>query len=73
MNTFFYGIEDLFVHVLFAPYDGLRFMESWWAANTVNWFFCIIGLVAAGYWMHQLKIFNDTGAEDKGITSHSYL
>ena len=73
MRTFFYGIEDLFVHVLFAPYDGLRFMESWWAANTVNWVFTVVGLVAIGYWMKQLKIFDAEGAEDKSSSSHSYL
>lgn len=73
MSTFFYGIEDLFVNVLFAPYDLFRFMESWWASNTVNWLFFVIGLVAMVYWMGQLKIFNDNGEEDKSITSHSYL
>jgi hypothetical protein len=30
-------------------------------------------LVAAVYWMKQLKIFNDNGEEDKSISSHSYL
>ncbi len=33
MKAFFEGIEDLFVNVLFWPYDIFRFMESWWAAN----------------------------------------
>lgn len=73
MRTFFYGIEELFVQVLFVPYDSLRFMESWWTANAVNWMFSIIGLVAVVYWMKQLKIFNDQDEEDKSISSHSYL
>ncbi|MDT0606235.1 DUF6341 family protein [Croceitalea rosinachiae] len=73
MKAFFYGIEDLFVNVLFAPFDLLRFMESWWSSNMVNWLFMIIGLVAFVYWMGQLKIFNDNSEEDKSITSHSYL
>lgn len=73
MSTFFYGIEDLFVNGLFVPYDGFRFMQNWWAANTVNWIFAIIGLIAMVYWMKQLKIFNDRNEEDKSISSHSYL
>lgn len=73
MRTFFYGIEELFVQVLFVPYDIFRFMESWWTANTVNWIFSIVGLIAMVYWMKQLKLFNDQGEEDKSISSHSYL
>lgn len=73
MSSFFYAIEDLFVNVLFAPLDFLRFMESWWTANTINWLFMIIGFVAMVYWMGQLKIFNDNNEENKSITSHSYL
>jgi hypothetical protein len=73
MSAFFYWIEDLFVNVLFAPYDFFRFMENWWGANSINWFFMIIGFVAMIYWMGQLKIFNDNGEEDKSSTSHSYI
>ncbi len=73
MSAFFYWIEDLFVNVLFAPFDFFRFMENWWGSNTLNWIFMIIGFVAMVYWMGQLKIFNDNGEEDKSITSHSYL
>ncbi|WP_228236665.1 DUF6341 family protein [Allomuricauda sp. M10] len=73
MSKFFYGIEDLFVNYLFAPYDFLRFLQSWWASNTMNWIFMIIGFVAFVYWMGQLKIFNDNGEEDKSISSHSFL
>ena len=73
MSAFFYWIEDLFVNVLFAPYDFFRFMESWWGANAINWLFMLIGFVAMVYWMGQLKIFNDNGEEDKSSTSHSYI
>ncbi|GGG39065.1 hypothetical protein GCM10011414_05500 [Croceivirga lutea] len=73
MSKFFYGIEDLFVNFLFAPYDFFRFLENWWASNAINWIFVIIGFVAFVFWMGQLKIFNDNNEEDKSITSHSYL
>ena len=73
MSSFFYGIEDLFVNVLFAPYDLFRFMSSWWASNSINWIFMIISFVAMVYWMGQLKIFDANGEEDKSISSHSYL
>jgi len=75
MKDFFYAIQDLFVDVLFAPYDTLRFLEleNWFAANAVSWIFIIIGFVAMVYWMLQLKGFNDNNEEDKSISSHSYL
>jgi cyanate permease len=75
MKDFFYAIEDLFVNVLFMPFDALRSMqlESWWMANIMSWIFAIIGLVAFVYWMLQLKRYNDNNEEDKSVTSHSYL
>ena len=75
MKDFFYAIEDLFVDVLFAPYDALRALEldNWWLANIVSWIFVAIFLVAFVYWMKQIKISNDNNEEDKSITSHSYL
>ncbi|WOD45059.1 DUF6341 family protein [Hwangdonia lutea] len=75
MKDFFYAIEDLFVDVLFAPYDALRALEldNWWMANIVSWIFIVICFVAMLYWMKQLKIFNDNNEEDKSISSHSYL
>lgn len=73
MKSFFYGIEDLFVNVLFAPLDALRFMESWTLSNILNWIFMLIGFAAFVYWMLELKKFNDNGEEDKSISSHSYL
>jgi hypothetical protein len=75
MKDFFYGIQDLFVDVLFAPFDALRALEleSWFSANFMSWFFMIIGFVAFTYWMLQLKKYNDNNEEDKSVTSHSYL
>mgnify|MGYP000008369695 FL=1 len=73
MKAFFEGVEDLFVNVLFAPFDAFRFMDSWAASNTINWLLTLIGCVAFVYWMLQLKKYNDNGEEDKSISSHSYL
>jgi len=73
VKDFFKAIESLFVDVLFAPYDALRFTESWALSNIVNWIFFLIGLAAMIYWTRQLKTFNDNKEEDKSVTSHSYL
>jgi len=75
MKDFFYAIQDLFVNVLFAPFDALRAieLENWWGANGMSWLFLIIGLVAFAYWMLQLKSVNDNNEEDKSISAHSYL
>jgi len=75
MKDFFYGIQDLFVNVLFAPLDALRSLEleNWFGANVLNWTFLAIGSVAFIYWMRELSKFNKTGEEDKSVTAHSYL
>ncbi|WMI68918.1 MULTISPECIES: hypothetical protein [unclassified Mangrovimonas] len=75
MKDFFYAIQDLFVNVLFKPLDALRALEldNWFAANAFSWIFILIGFVAFGYWMKQLKSFNDNNEEDKSISSHSFL
>ena len=75
MKDFFYAIQDLFVNVLFLPFDALREiqLDNWWAANIVSWILAVIGLAAFIYWMLQLKSFDDNNEEDKSITSHSYL
>lgn len=75
MKDFFYGIQDLFVNVLFTPFDALSDLEleNWFAANTLSWIFILIGFAAIVYWMKQLKAYNDKGEEDKSISSHSYL
>ena len=75
MKDFFYAIQDLFVDVLFLPFDYLRFLEldNWWSANIISWILTVIGLVAFVYWMLQLRKFDKNNEEDKSITSHSYL
>ena len=75
MKDFFYAIQDLFVNVLFAPFDALRALEldNWFSANIMSWIFMLIGFVAFTYWMMQLKKFNDNKEEDKTISSHSFL
>ena len=75
MKDFLYAIQDLFVDVIFAPFDALRALEleSWFTANAVSWIFIIVGIVAMVYWMLQLKIFDNNNEEDKSISAHSYL
>ena len=75
MKDFFYGIQDLFVNGLFAPFDALRALEleSWFGANIMSWVFTAIGFVAFTYWMLQLKKYNDNNEEDKSVSAHSYL
>ena len=75
MKDFFYAIQDLFVDVLFAPFDALRALEleSWFSANIMSWIFMSIGFVAFTYWMLQLKKYNDSGEENKSVSAHSYL
>jgi len=73
MKSFFEGIGDLFVNILFAPLDFLRFTDSWALANILNWTFMLIGAVAFVYWMIQLKKYDNKGEEDTSSTSHSFL
>ena len=75
MKDIFYAIQDLFVNVLFCPFDKLREvqLDSWWVANAVSLILIVIGIVAFVYWMIQLKSFNDNNEEDKSVTAHSYL
>ncbi|WP_445954870.1 DUF6341 family protein [Yeosuana sp.] len=72
MKDFFYAIQDLFVNVLFAPFDALRAIElnNWWAANIVSWILLLTGVVAFTYWMLQLKSSKD---EESDVSGHSYL
>ena len=75
MKDFFYAIQDLFVNVLFAPFDALRAMElnNWFGANIISWLFIIMGFIAFGYWMMKLRNFDKNNEENKSISSHSYL
>lgn len=73
MKDFFEAIQYLFEEILFVPLNTLRFTHNWWAANTINWIFIIIGIIALVYWVLQLKKFNDNNEENKDVTAHSYL
>ena len=75
MKDLFEGIAYLFENVLFAPFNAMRelALESWTAANTINWLLMIIGAAAMIYWVLQLKKFNDNNEERKDVSAHSYL
>ena len=73
MKAIFEGIEDLFVNVLFVPYDFFRFLESWWSANVLSWIFILIGGAAFVYWMLQLRKFDKSGEEENDLSAHSFL
>jgi hypothetical protein len=75
LRDVFYGIKEFSEDVLFAPFDALRALEleSWPAANIMNWIFMLVLVVALTYWMLQLKKVNDNNEEDTSSTSHSFL
>ncbi len=75
MKAFFEGIQTLFVDFLFWPLDALRSLEleSWFAANFINWIFMIICASALVYWVLQLKSHKDHNEEYQDTTAHSFL
>jgi hypothetical protein len=75
MKSFFEGIQYLFVDILFTPLNFLRSLEleSWFAANTINWLFMIICAAAMVYWVLQLKLHDDNGEENQDTTAHSFF
>jgi|TARA_B110001454_G_C12686685_1_gene420458 hypothetical protein len=74
MKDLVYAIQDFFMIVL-APLADLAELElkDWFAANTINWLFIVIGFAAMLYWLKQLKIFNDEGTEKRDVVSHSFF
>ncbi|PHQ30764.1 MAG: uracil phosphoribosyltransferase [Leeuwenhoekiella sp.] len=60
LKDLFYGIQDFFVDVAFAPLDWLRELQdsSWLAANLINIVFIIVVSVAFVYWCIQLNKFD---------------
>ncbi|GAB1308673.1 hypothetical protein KH5_13560 [Urechidicola sp. KH5] len=62
-NNIFRAIGDFFTNVAFKPLDAIRFSDNWWLQNSISWIFVIITAVAFVYWMGQLKIFKNEGAE----------
>ena len=75
LRDIFEGIAYLFEEILFVPLDALRSLEldSWWAANALNFIFILVGLAAFAYWMKQLKYYNEVNDEDRDPTAHAFL
>jgi len=75
MKDFFEALAQFHQEVLFLPLDALRDLqdESWFAANIFNWLFILIGFVALGYWLKQLKNYSDLNDDRQDITAHSIL
>ncbi|APU68079.1 MAG: uracil phosphoribosyltransferase [Christiangramia sp.] len=66
LRDLFEAIAWLFEDVLFIPLDWLRHLQddSWFLANTLNWIFLIIGILAFGFWLKQLRIFEKEEPEE---------
>ena len=75
MKDFLEGFQNFMENVALAPLNGLRALEleSWFAANILNWLFMLVGMAAFIYWMLQLKKFNDNNEERRYVVSHSFL
>jgi len=75
MKDLFEAIAYLFEEVLMVPFNMLRELEleNWWLANALTWVSIIVLILAVGYWMKQLRIFDQNGEEDRSQTAHSFL
>ncbi|AZQ43111.1 DUF6341 family protein [Nonlabens ponticola] len=75
MEEVFNGIAYFFEEILLVPFNMLRELEAenWWLANLVSWIAILILIVALGYWMKQLRIFDKNDEEDRSQTAHSFL
>ena len=57
MKSFFEGIADLFVNVIFKyTMDPFRFAESWAISNILNWMFMLIGSAAFIFSLLPIKL-----------------
>jgi len=75
-SDIFYGIQDLHESIFIAAFDSIRFTEdqtSWWLANAGNFIFMAICAVAIGYWLGELKKYNDEDTEDREAKAHGFL
>ena len=66
----FTWIGDLFVNVLFIPFNILRLDYApepggWWTSNAVNWVFLGILIYLLWYWMKESRKFIKEGTEDR--------
>lgn len=75
VKDFFYTIAWIFDEILFLPFDFLRTLQfdSWFLANIMSWFFLFLGLLGVGYWIRELKQFDDNGEENRDFTAHPFL
>ncbi|PRP67790.1 DUF6341 family protein [Nonlabens agnitus] len=75
MKDLFEAIAYLFENILMVPFNLLRELEleNWWLANTLTWVAIIVLILALGYWMKQLRIFDQNDEEDRSQTAHSFL
>ncbi len=75
MKNLFEGIAFLFEEILMVPFEWLRELEleNWWLANAFTWVAILVLIAALGYWMKQLRIFDQNDEEDRSQTAHSFL
>lgn len=75
LRSFFEGIQWFFENIMFIPQNFFRHLElqSWFAANVINWCFMIICAVATVYWCKQLKLHEENNEENQDTTAHSFL
>ena len=75
MKAFFEAIQWLFENIFFALHNFLRALElqSWFAANAINWIFMIICASAMVYWCKQLTLHKENGEENQDTSAHSFL
>ena len=75
MSAFFHGIQWLFEHILFIPFNFFRRLQvhSWWGANLVNWILFFVCAAAFIYWIKQLRLHKENGEENQDTTAHSFL
>ena len=75
MKDLFEAIAYLFEEILMVPFNMLRELEleNWWLANALSWVAILVLIVALGYWMKQLRIFDQNDEEDRSQTAHSFL
>ena len=58
-------IGDFFTNYLFVPFKEVRLGDfSWFAQNSINWIFILIGFVLFGYWMKESASFKKNNSED---------
>lgn len=75
MRDIFKAIQYFFEEILFAPFNGLRFLEleNWWLTNTLTWIMIVVLFVYFFYWLGQLRKFDKENTERTDATSHSFF